>query len=204
VVIQNDGAFEDTWKQVVTAWQTHIRQKSIETGPLEETPAVQGQLTVAKARLKQSGEIANFITRLSAGARNVSPSDIMAAFGEKAFITLRSGAQLSGLVGWQVENLVARTDDVYLEQSLPLEKSMQALLEEVERASRDLQCEASLLFLPAQLAQQTAIWKNLGYEPRSIESLGVRAWQEAAQESISADEVLFFKQLRVDRVLRPV
>jgi len=32
----------------------------------------------------------------------------------------------------------------------------------------------------------------------------VRAWQEAAQETIGIGESLFFKQLRKDRVLRPV
>ena len=34
--------------------------------------------------------------------------------------------------------------------------------------------------------------------------LGARAWQEAAQESLNAASVLFFKQLRLDRVLRPI
>ena len=34
--------------------------------------------------------------------------------------------------------------------------------------------------------------------------LGVRAWQEAAQESLQPGAVMLFKQLRTDRVLRPV
>jgi hypothetical protein len=34
--------------------------------------------------------------------------------------------------------------------------------------------------------------------------LGVRAWQEAAQESMSEGHTMLFKQLRKDRVLRPV
>jgi dephospho-CoA kinase len=38
----------------------------------------------------------------------------------------------------------------------------------------------------------------------TIESLGVRAWQEAAQETMGKGEAMFFKQLRKDRVLRPV
>jgi len=44
----------------------------------------------------------------------------------------------------------------------------------------------------------------LGYQTRSIASLGVRAWQEAATESMPAGAVMLFKQLRKDRVLRPV
>jgi hypothetical protein len=44
----------------------------------------------------------------------------------------------------------------------------------------------------------------LGYEMRTASSLGVRAWQEAAQESTSPGLMMLFKQLRKDRVLRPV
>jgi dephospho-CoA kinase len=48
------------------------------------------------------------------------------------------------------------------------------------------------------------MWRDLKYEPRTVQSLGVRAWQEAAQESLQEGELLLFKQLRKDRVLRPV
>jgi dephospho-CoA kinase len=83
------------------------------------------------------------------------------------------------------------------------------LSEEVERASRELQCEISLVFLQPELARQDAVgqesvWKALGYQPRTIQELGVRAWQEAAEESMPDGSVLLFKQLRKDRVLKPV
>ncbi|HWQ83105.1 MAG TPA: hypothetical protein VN363_00985, partial [Anaerolineales bacterium] len=74
----------------------------------------------------------------------------------------------------------------------------------VERNSVELQCEISLLFLPRDIAEQDAPLANLGYKARSIQSLGVRAWQEAASESMPPDSVMLFKQLRKDRVLRPV
>jgi hypothetical protein len=103
-----------------------------------------------------------------------------------------------------VENLVARTDEVYLDPNAPFAEAIQVLVGEVERASRELQCEVSLLFLPPTLARQYAIWNSLGYQTRSIASLGVRAWQEAANETMPAGSVMLFKQLRKDRVLRPV
>ncbi len=201
VIIRNEGSFEDTWKQVVSAWQ-----KMVPAAPTaaREAPTTPDQLAVEKAGPRQATEIASFITRASNGGRKLTPADVMAAFGEKAFILLRVNNRAIGLVGWQVENLVARTDDVYLDANLPLEKAMQPLLSEVERASRELQCEASLLFLPPVLARHADIWRRLGYEARSIDSLGVRAWQEAAQETLASGEVLLFKQLRQDRVLRPV
>ncbi|MCU0485704.1 MAG: dephospho-CoA kinase [Anaerolineales bacterium] len=202
VVIRNEGSFEDTWKQVVAAWQATVPALTVETTPQPAAP--QGKMLVEKVRPRQSAEIASLITRLSQGARTLKSEDIMAAFGEKAFLAVTIDGALKGIIGWQVENLVARCDDIYLDPALPAEEALRLLTEEVERASRDLQCEASLIFVPAHFAGQEQTWHALGYEPRTIESLGVRAWQEAAQETQSAGEIMLFKQLRKDRVLRPV
>jgi dephospho-CoA kinase len=77
-------------------------------------------------------------------------------------------------------------------------------MDEVERASQDLQCEASLLFLSPVLAGQATIWKELGYEMRTPESLGIQAWQDAVKESMPANTTMYFRQLRHDRILRPI
>jgi dephospho-CoA kinase len=203
VVIQNDGSFEAAWKQVLSAWPEKT-VPSFETAPTRPLATTQGEFTVERARPRQASEIATLITRLSMGQRKITSDDVMAAFGEKAYLLLRSANVPVGIVGWQVENLVARTDDVYVENNVPLYTALQTLMNEVEQASKDLQCEAALLFVPPQLAQKAAIWKTLGYEPRTAQSLGVRAWQEAAQESMPSGTMLLFKRLRKDRVLRPV
>ena len=49
-----------------------------------------------------------------------------------------------------------------------------------------------------------SVWKQLGYERRSPDELGVQAWEDAALESMPQGSALFFKQLRTDRVLRPI
>lgn len=128
----------------------------------------------------------------------------MAAFGEKAFMLLQLDGQNVGVAGWQVENLVARTTEFFIDPSVPAEKGLKTLMDEVERASGELQCEASLLFLPPNLAALQGTWKQLGYEPRPSQSLGVQAWSDAAIESAQPGATLFFKQLRQDRVLRPI
>ncbi len=203
VVIQNSGSFEETWKQVVAAW------KKIAPSP-ETVPAMAkkrmeaGELSVQRGRPRDSAEIAAFIGRVSKGARTFSAEDIMAAFGEKAFLLLLSGQQLVGVAGWQVENLVARTTDIYIDAAVPWPQALRTLLGEVENASRDLQCEVSLVFVPPQLASEEATWKELGYERRPPRALGVRAWQEAALESMPPNTIMLFKQLRQDRVLRPI
>ncbi len=202
VLIRNDGLFEDTWKQVLEAWQKLF--PVVETSPLRAVQTIKGEMAVQRARPRQAEEIAEYITRMSGGKRSLTGHDIMAAFGEKAFLLLKVDSMLVGLVGWQVENLVARTDEVYLDPNTPFAEAMQVLVGEVERASRELQCEISLLFIPPTLARQYAIWNSLGYQTRSVASLGVRAWQEAAVESMPSGSVMLFKQLRKDRVLRPV
>ena len=203
VVIRNEGSFEDIWRQVQAAWLAQI-PSVMETTPTKPIQAPAGQMVVEKGGPKQAAEIAAFITRVTDSKRRLKAEDIMAAFGEKAYMLLRIDGRLMGLMGWQVENLVERTDEVYLDASVSIKNALSLLLLEVEKASRDLQCEASLLFLPFALARQEDIWRDLGYELRTVQSLGVRAWQEAAQEAPHQNELMLFKQLRKDRVLRPV
>ena len=201
-VIRNDGSFEDTWKQVSIAWQSLF--PVMEAAPVRAFQTLKGELLVQRGRPKQAEEIATFINRVSMGRRRLTREDVMASFGEKAYLLLMMDEKLIGLVGWQVENLVARTDDVFIDPILPVGEGVRVLLEEVESTSRDLQCEAALLFLPRDLARQETLWQSLGYQSRTIASLSVRAWQEAAAESMPAESSLLFKQLRKDRVLRPV
>jgi dephospho-CoA kinase len=202
VVIQNDGSFENTWKQVVDAWK--VISPTTDTAPLISRPSGANELAVQRGRPRDSASIAALITRLSGGTRSLSSDDIMAAFSDKAFLLLTSNKELVGLAGWQVENLVSRSTELYLDPVIPTVPALKTLVTEVESASQDLQCEASLLFLPPELARQESIWKDLGYIRRTPKTLGVQAWQDAALESQPVNTILFFKQLRQDRILRPI
>ena len=206
MVIRNDSSFEETWKRVTAAWKRLVPKmteaaQDVKTRPLHRLP--QGELSVLRGKPRDSEAIAGLINRAGKPPKPVSRDDVMAAFGEKAFLMLRVGPQLAGLLGWQVENLVARTVDIILAQDVPPNEALPALMEEMERSSKNLQCEASLVFVPPELASE-AFWKGLGYEKRAVHSLGVSAWQEAAAELIRPGNTLYFKQLRVDRVLRPI
>lgn len=203
VVIQNVKGFEDTWKQVVAAWQVTVPAEAV--APAKKKKKVpEGQFSVQRARPQEATKIAEFITRISQGQMSLTRSDIMAAFGEKAFLLLLNGEKIVGLMGWQVENLVARVDDVYIQSSIRLPDAMRVMTQEVEQASKELQCEAALLFLPPDLAQHRDVWQAVGYDARTVKDLSVRAWQDAAMDSMKPGTVMLFKQLRKDRVLRPV
>lgn len=201
VVIQNTGSFEQTWKSVTTEWKKINPQADTLQMVTKQT---EGEFVVARGRPRDSASIAELVSRLSGGTKSMSQDDVMAAFGEKAFMLLQLDGQNVGVAGWQVENLVARTTEFFIDPSVPAEKGLKTLMDEVERASGELQCEASLLFLPPNLAALQGTWKQLGYEPRPSQSLGVQAWSDAAIESAQPGATLFFKQLRQDRVLRPI
>jgi dephospho-CoA kinase len=202
VVIRNTGSFEDTWAQVVAAWKTV--SPTTDTGPIVIGQTKTGEYQVQRGGPRDSARIAELITRSGGGGRLRSQEDVMAAFGEKAFLLLVANGQLVGLAGWQVENLVSRTTDLHLDPAIPVAEALKAMLSKVESASQDLQCEACLVFPSPALAAQEEVWKELGYTHRTAQTLGVQAWQEAAIESQPADTILFFKQLRMDRVLRPI
>jgi len=201
VVIHNTGSYEALWEQVTTEWRKIA--PGADTVPIVRK-ALSGNLEIQRGRPRDSRSIAAMMTRSSKGQRQWTSGDVMAAFGDKAFMLLKMGDELVGLAGWQVENLVARTTDLYMEEGVNPKNGLQALIREVERASRDLQCEASLVFPDEKLAALTSVWTELGYERRASNRLGVQAWQDAAAESMPGSNTLFFKQLRKDRVLRPI
>lgn len=206
VIIINNGSVEDLWKQVSEAWQ----QISPDAEP---EPAMQGpakpetdseEFSLQRGKPRDSQKIADLITKLSRGKHSMTRDNVMEAFGEKAFLLLQMGDELVGVAGWQVENLVVRTLDLYLDPKAHTDQTLPLLLNEVERASSELQCEASLVFPPMELVGFDSVWKKLGYERRTPETLGVDIWADAAIEAMPKGSALFFKQLRTDRVLRPI
>jgi dephospho-CoA kinase len=190
---------------VVKAWQKFV--KTAETSQEAASQPVHlavGDVSVQRASPKQTDEIIEVINRLVNPQPPVTKSSVMAAFGEKAYILLKVEDRSMGILAWQVENLVARTTEIALDGELPPAQYIPIMIREMERASKTLQCEVSLVVVPQTLARHDALWKSLGYEIKNPQDLSVLAWQEAAEECKSNDSVLFFKQLRMDRVLRPI
>lgn len=205
VVIKNIGTFEDTWRQVVAAWEKLVPEiEAAPSKPAQVARLPQGEVTVVRGRPRHSQEIAQLFNRLRKESRILTRVDIMAAFGEKAFLMIQVGQTLIGVIGWQVENLVSRTTDIIIDPVMPPIQALPPLISHMETESKALQCEASLVFVPPELARLDALWKELGYERRAVQNLGVLAWQEAALESMPTGSTLFFKQLRHDRILRPI
>ena len=207
IVISNNGSFDDLWKQVNKAWKDLSPETKAEPTTLISSTKPEKDaetFSLHRGKPRDSQKIADLITALSKGKHTMTRDNVMEAFGEKAFLLLKLGDDIVGMAGWQVENLVVRTLDLYLDPKVTPDKALPLLFNEVERASGELQCEASLIFPPMELVGFDSVWKKLGYERRTPESLGVDAWADAAIESMPKGSALFFKQLRTDRILRPI
>ncbi len=204
-VIENSGSIMETWEQVKRAWKKLFPAAAGETVPTRlRTPISDGLasgLQVLRARPRQAAEIAKF---MSNGGSRIESQAVVNAFGDKAFLLLQGEDGLKGLLGWKVENLVARVDDIHFTSGLSLADHIPFLVSEVEEASKELQCEIALIFVYPELAAYRDMWQQLGYEERLPSELTVVAWHEAALESYRPGTVMLFKQLRADRVLRPI
>jgi len=206
VVIQNAGSFEETWVQVQAAF-SKISQPAAAPAPARPAAAPPGekQVKVRRGNPRDANAIAALIKQVTQGQKDLTRADIMEAFGDKAYMLAEYGEELSGLVGWKVENLVARVDEFYIAASAPLEKLSPPLLEAVEKAAQELQSEAALVFVPLPIAQSAAqALSGSGYFPQLPEKLGVSAWKDAAKESMPLGTALLFKKLREDRVMKPI
>lgn len=206
-VILNNSSIESTWEQVRAAWRLlfpNIEEAFISTAVTRKisTPT-SAEIQILKARPSQAALIANFLKE-QWGDGAPSQEDVMDSFGDKAYLLLQDGNAIAGALGWKVENLVARVDDIALHPDWSLKETLSSLISEVEQASLELQCEISLIFVEQSLAQHEDIWVELGYQPREIQTLDAGAWQEAAIESFRKGTVMLFKQLRSDRVMRPI
>jgi dephospho-CoA kinase len=149
--------------------------------------------------------IAGFIRQSTQGRVNLSRADVIANFGDKAYMLAELNGQLAAVAGWKVENLVARVDEMYVGAGAPLDRLAPPMLDAVESASRELQSEAALVFVPHLLAEAaTLALAERGFTPQAPERLGVAAWAEAARESMPPGSAMLFKRLREERVLRPI
>lgn len=203
IVIRNEGTYDDLWRQVEQAWNQVVPSET-SPAPSPKPESAEGVLSIKRGKPQDAAAIAEFLNRLGRSGSRLTADDVMAQFGEKAYMLLQSGRRLVGIAGWQVENLVVRTTDLHIEADIDVEKALGLLMHEIESISSDLQCEASLVFPKSSLASDPGVWQRLGYSPRTPEELAVEAWTDAARESMPSDAALLFKQMRQDRILRPI
>ncbi len=214
VVIDNNGTPEQTWTTVQAAWNRLGASLGYAQAPEQaltiavETPPPAGKLAIKEVSIKRgmprnAEEIAALLTRLTGTPH--SRMDVMMAFGQKSYMLAQADGQNIGIIGFQVENLVTRVDQILIRPDALIPPVVTGLIEAVEASSRELQSEIGFLFLPQSTPQALLdMLTGLGYTPRTLEQIKVPAWREAARESQPANTLIYAKQLRAERVLKPL
>ncbi|GEM_PF-26623 len=171
--------------------------------PQATAPAI--DMLVRRGRPGETEQIASFINRV--GGKNVTRMDVMLAFGQKSYLVAedKSKSAIIGIVGWQVENLITRVDEIYIDPAVAKDPTIAAMVAALEDHSKDLQSEVSFVFLPNNTPQDViqGLLKN-GYQPLRLEEIKFPAWREAAHELITPESKPLMKPLRQDRVMKPI
>jgi dephospho-CoA kinase len=220
VVIENTGSFEEPWGQVQKEWAAITGESVPEpakpepaapTAPKAPTPAaVRSEISLDDLAVERGGpgdaqRIADFINEVGKDGDDLTGSDVMMAFGQKAYFLAVSGETVVGLAGWQVENLITAVDEFYLRDGVPPPRVIAMLIEQIEERSAELQSEVALLFVSEDTPIDTLqIYIDAGYEPSTIEDVRVPIWRQAATDLQPSDTHLLTKRLREDRVLKPI
>lgn len=177
------------------------------SAPAPTTPAAPADtegVTVKRGMPNNAENIANFINKKS--GKSVGRMDVIMSFGQKSYLIAETSDQIVGLIGWQVENLITRADELYLEDGDVRVKVIAALVRAVEDASKELQSEVSFVFLPSDASNETLHpFLQSGYEVTTVKEIKVPAWREAVQEIITANPNLTILNKPLgNRILKPI
>ncbi len=173
--------------------------------PAPDVPVIDTSGITVKRGMPTNAEIiATFINSSSGQALN--RMDVMMSFGQKSYLLAHgTGEAVVAVMGFQVENLITRVDEFYIDSSVVKPPVIAALVREMEEASKALQSEVGFFFLPAGAGEDMLQpLLSSGYEETTIKEIKIPAWREAVQEVYSEGVRILRKQLRKDRVLKPI
>ena len=127
-------------------------------------------------------------------------TDLLMALGERSYFIGQVGAQISAVMGWNIDDLVGRVDEVYL---YPLEEGLvtgTAVLEEIEGSAKKHIAEAILAYLPDDTPDTVAqLFAQHSYQTRdALPTKLPRNWQRAITET--TDQTPLIKVLQPNRL----
>lgn len=217
VVISNNGTPEETWAQVRVAWSQikgAAEEEELQTAPQRvevaapATPPADNKMVITSLDIirgmpKNADQIAQIVRQRT--GKQMERQDVLMSFGQKSYMMAMANNEPVGIVGFLVENLITRVDELLVIERAPLQPVASALVQAVERASRELQSEVGYIFVPEKDApEMVQVLLQEGYEAQQLEDIKILAWREAARESRPDSALIFSKKLRAERVLKPL
>jgi L-amino acid N-acyltransferase YncA len=180
--------------------------------PLAPSPApavtrvvdpVVGAVTVRRAQRRDLRVLAAIMRGTMSWRKPPSENEVVDMLYEKGY-WLALSRKGGGLSGWRAENLVMCIDDFYVYPPSFYAQVGGPLLETIEAEASALSCEVAIAFLDEGIAPEAiAFFKSQGYRRRGLDAL-YRIWREVAEEYLTGTRFMMIKQLRYDRIMRPL
>lgn len=171
----------------------------------EDTPAISAdEVIVRRARPSDVPSILLVIQRATNGTVKIKRGELLMALGDRGYLIGQQGSDISAVIGWNSENLIARIDQIYVYPPESAPVAGPAILKEIEDTAVSLMCEVILAFptngLPAPVMK---LFLDKDFEEVDFARLP-DVWQAAVSESQPDNTFILIKKLRDTRIMKPV
>lgn len=158
---------------------------------------------VRRARPSDIPSILLLIHHATDGKLKLKRADMLIALGERSYFIGQIGTNIQAVVGWNIENLVSRIDQIFFHPLAAIPTVGKAILDSIEQSADRHICEIIVAFLshdtPPALRQLFAAYD---FVPAELEKMPA-AWKAAIQESPPEQADFVVKVLR-ERVTHPI
>ncbi len=167
------------------------------------TELSESDVKVRRAKPSDAAVIKAFVWDATRGRVDTNRIEILEKLGAKG-VLLAHTERLIGLGGFRVENLVARIEDFIIYPASLRPVAGKVLLDAIEAEANRLQCEIALFFMHMEAPQSLVdLCEAHGYTVPEMDSWPP-AWVEGIKDFGGSDRFVLYKQLRSDRVLKPI
>ncbi|MFZ0547666.1 MAG: dephospho-CoA kinase [Candidatus Promineifilaceae bacterium] len=161
-------------------------------------------IVVRRARPSDVASILLLIKRATDGAVKIKRSELLLALGDRGYLIGQKGTEISTVIGWRSENLIARIDQIFVYPPEAAEVAGPAVLKEIEETAVSLMCEVILAFPSNEIAPPVLeLLLDRQFEEVELARLP-DVWQAAVVDSQPDDTFILMKKLRDTRILKPV
>lgn len=163
-----------------------------------------GDIIVRRARPSDVPSILLLIQRATGGAVKMKRGELLMALGDRGYLIGQQGAEISTVIGWNSENLIARIDQIFVYPPEAAQVAGPAVLKEIEDTAVSLICEVILVFPPNHVEPAVLqLFLNNSFE--EVDPLRLpEAWKAAVDESQPENTFVMMKVLRDTRIMQPV
>ncbi len=156
-------------------------------------------LQVRRARPSDIPSILLLIQKATDGKVKMKRAELLMALSERGYFIGQVGAEISTVMGYNIDSQVARVDEIYIH---PLEMATQtgkAVLEDIEISAATHMGQIIVAFLPQDApAALRELFEAEAYEPMPLEEMA-KNWQFAIEESQPEETDYLVRLLRDTR-----